>query len=295
MPITGSGEIALIADIEAEFDQTGDTDISLFQARDDAGLTAGEVAMTDFYGLSDSTAPSVTTNALSGATTSSMTASGNVTSDGGATITERGFYFGTNSSAATSNPKYTVSGTTGTYTRSFTGLGSSTTYYCWAYATNSAGTTIGSRVNLATLTPYSPTVVTPDSSSGFYFGASDPAGTYYVQYLNPQTNSYVTYSTASWGQNQASTKFSPSDANIKAFQNTTTRYYLSFVPYWFTYIQLTLNTGGACPITKASATGGTNNPAGFASTNFANATNNMCSVNTNNTTNGYYIFLSVTD
>ena len=55
MPITGSGQIALIADIEAEFDQTGTTDISLQQARDDAGLSSGEVSMTAFYGLSDIT------------------------------------------------------------------------------------------------------------------------------------------------------------------------------------------------------------------------------------------------
>jgi|SaaInlV_125m_DNA_1040241.scaffolds.fasta_scaffold47182_2 hypothetical protein len=295
MPITGSGEIALIADIEAEFDQTGTTDISLFQARDDAGLSSGEVSMTDFYGLSDSTAPSVTTNALSGATTSSITASGNVTSDGGATITERGFYFGTNSAAAANNTKYTVSGTTGTYSRSFTGLGSSTTYYCWAYATNSAGTTIGSRVNLATLTPYSPTVVQPASGSGFYFGAGDPSGTYYIQYLNPQTNSYDTYATTSWNAYQAQTRQSPGTTNIKAFQNTTTRYYLSFVPNWFTFIQITINTGSPCPITKASATGGTNNPSGFSATNYANATNNLVQLNTNNTTNGYYAFLSVTD
>jgi hypothetical protein len=38
MAITSSGQIALIADIEAEFDQTGTTDISLIQARSDAGL-----------------------------------------------------------------------------------------------------------------------------------------------------------------------------------------------------------------------------------------------------------------
>ena len=54
MPITDSGQIALIADIEAEFDQTGTEDISLFQARDDAGLSAGEVAMSDFYSQSNS-------------------------------------------------------------------------------------------------------------------------------------------------------------------------------------------------------------------------------------------------
>lgn len=154
MPITASGEIQLIADIEAEFDQTGSTDISLFQARDDAGLTSGEVAMTDFYGLSDSVAPSVTTNAASSVATTSLTANGNVTSDGGASITERGFYFGTNSSYS-SNTKYTVSGTTGSYNRSFTGLTANTTYYITAYAINSAGESVGSTLTQTTAYSYS--------------------------------------------------------------------------------------------------------------------------------------------
>ena len=153
MPITASGGIQLIADIEAEFDQTGDTDISLFQARDDAGLTAGEVAMTDFYGLSDSVAPSVTTNAASSVGTTSLTANGNVTSDGGASITQRGFYFGTSSSYG-SNTKYTVSGTTGSYNRSFTGLTANTTYYITAYAINSAGESVGSTLTQTTAYSY---------------------------------------------------------------------------------------------------------------------------------------------
>jgi len=295
MSVPSSGQLRLRADIALEVDGSASgNDVSLNTLSTSAGFTAPN-GMTEFYGYSSSTAPSVTTNALSSATTSSMTASGNVTSDGGASITERGFYFGTNSAAATNNTKYTVSGTTGTYTRSFTGLSSSTTHYCWAYATNSAGTTIGSRVNLATLTPYSPTVVQPDSSSGFYFGANDPSGTYYIQYYNPQTNSYVTYASTSWSAYGAQTRLSPGTANIKAFQNTTTRYYLSFVPNYFTFIQITLNTGGSCPITKASAAGATNNPSGFSATNYANATNNLVQLNTNNTTNSYYALLTVTD
>jgi len=293
--VVSSGEIKLIGDVNLEINgNTTDTNVSLITLSVGASFTEPH-GLTEFYGYQDAIAPSVSTNALSSATTSSMTASGNVTSDGGATITERGFYFGTNSTAATSNTKYTVSGTTGAYTRSFTGLSSSTTYYCWAYATNSSGTTIGSRVNLATLTPYSPTVVQPDSGSGFYFSQNDPAATYYIQYLNPQTNSYVTYASTSWGANQASTKQSPGTTNIKAFQNTTTRYFISFVPYWYGLIQITLNTGGSCPITKASATGGTNNPSGFSATNYANATNNVVQLNTNNTSNSYYAFLTVTD
>ena len=51
MAITSSGQIALIADIEAEFDQTGTTDISMIQARNDAGLGSGEISMFGFYEL----------------------------------------------------------------------------------------------------------------------------------------------------------------------------------------------------------------------------------------------------
>lgn len=149
MPITSSGQIALRADIEAEFDQTGTEDISLGTARDDAGLTAGEVAMSDFYGLSDAVAPTVTTSSASSVTASSMTANGNVTSDGGGSITSRGFYFGTSSSYS-SNTKYTVSGTTGAFTRSFTGLSGNTTYYMTAFAVNSAGESVGTTVSQLT-------------------------------------------------------------------------------------------------------------------------------------------------
>jgi len=164
MPIVSSGEIALIADIEAEFDQAGTTDISLQQARDDAGLAAGEVAMTDFYGLSDAVAPTVTVQNSSSVSSSGFTANGNVTSDGGGAVTERGFYIGT-STTATNNTKYTVSGTTGAYTYAITGLSASTTYYVFAFATNSAGTTITSYRSTTTSADYQLLGVTSNSFS----------------------------------------------------------------------------------------------------------------------------------
>ena len=180
MPITSSGEIALISDIEATFDQTGDTDISLFQARDDAGLTAGEVAMTDFYGLSDSVAPTVSTSAASSITANSLVANGNVSSDGGASITQRGFYFGT-SSTYTSNTKYSVSGTTGSFNRSFTSLSGATTYYITAYAINSAGESVGSTVSAATSYNYSTKTaqvqLDQTGAVGYY---SNPLGGWYT-------------------------------------------------------------------------------------------------------------------
>lgn len=149
MPIKSSGELALIADIEAEFDQTGTEDISLFQARNDAGLGSGQIAMSQFYDQSDVQAPTVSGSASSSVSSGGFTANANVTNDGGGTITERGFYIGT-STTATNNTKYTVSGTTGSYTYAISGLSGSTTYYVHPFATNSAGTTIASYITTTT-------------------------------------------------------------------------------------------------------------------------------------------------
>ena len=116
----------------------------------------------------NATVPTVVTNSASSITAASMTANGNVTSDGGATITERGFYFGT-STTALSNTKYTVSGTTGAFSRSMTGLSGSTTYRIFAFATNAVGTTIASMVTQATAQP---TVASAVSTSGFRYGGT---------------------------------------------------------------------------------------------------------------------------
>ena len=153
MAVVSSGEIKLRGDVNLEINgNTTDTNVSLATLSVGAGFDAPH-GLTEFYGYTDAVAPSVSTSSAISITTSSMTIRGSVTSDGGGTITERGFYFGTNSSNATSNTKYTVSGTTGSFSRSMTGLSASSTYYWWAYATNSAGTTIASRVQATTSAP----------------------------------------------------------------------------------------------------------------------------------------------
>ena len=150
MAVPSSGQLRLNADINLEINGTGTgTNVSLNGLSAQAGFTAPN-GMEEFYGYVSALAPSVTTNSATSVTATTITSNGDVTSDGGATITERGFYFGTDGTAATSNTKYTVSGTTGTFNRVFTGLTASTTYYFWAFATNSAGTTIASRVTQAT-------------------------------------------------------------------------------------------------------------------------------------------------
>jgi len=83
---------------------------------------------------------------------------GNVESDGGATVTERGICWSTEQ-MPTTDDRHTSSGTgTGTYTCELTDLNPTTTYYVRAYATNSKGTNYGDEVSFVTEDiPYYPT------------------------------------------------------------------------------------------------------------------------------------------
>jgi hypothetical protein len=92
------------------------------------------------------TAPTVTTTAITAITNTTSTSGGNVTSDGGATITARGVCWNTSANPTTANSKTTDAGTTGAYASSITGLTANTVYYVRAYATNSVGTSYGTDV-----------------------------------------------------------------------------------------------------------------------------------------------------
>jgi hypothetical protein len=152
MAVPSSGQLRLRADIALEVDGSAtNNNVSLNTLSNSAGFTAPN-GMEEFYGYSNAVAPSVQTYSSISVGTSSMTIRGNVSSDGGGAITQRGFYFGT-STNATSNTKYTVSGTTGSFSRSMTGLSAGTTYRVFAFATNSAGTTIGGMVSTGTAQP----------------------------------------------------------------------------------------------------------------------------------------------
>jgi hypothetical protein len=71
-------------------------------------------------------------------TSSSATIGANVSSDGGAPITSRGFYYGTSPNPTTNQS--TITGTTGAMSTNISGLTTGTLYYYRAYATNSNGT-----------------------------------------------------------------------------------------------------------------------------------------------------------
>ncbi|MBO4655562.1 MAG: fibrobacter succinogenes major paralogous domain-containing protein, partial [Bacteroidales bacterium] len=92
----------------------------------------------------------VTTNTVSSITTTSATCGGNVTTDGGATVTARGVCWSTSPNPTLADNHTTDGSGTGAFTSSITGLAEGTTYYVRAYATNSQGTSYGTQRSFTT-------------------------------------------------------------------------------------------------------------------------------------------------
>ncbi len=106
-------------------------------------------------------APTVTTASIGDITTTTASGGGNVTSDGGASVTVRGVCWSASPNPTTANSKTTNGTGTGSFTSAITGLSPNTTYYVRAYATNSAGTGYGSQVSFTSnIAGSAPTVTT---------------------------------------------------------------------------------------------------------------------------------------
>ncbi len=100
------------------------------------------------------TIPSVTTSMVSNITDNSATCGGNVTSDGGTTVTSRGVCWSTSQNPTIADNHSNDGSGTGIFTSIITGLVPNTTYYVRAYATNSEGTSYGEqRIFSTEITP----------------------------------------------------------------------------------------------------------------------------------------------
>ncbi|MEI6854206.1 MAG: hypothetical protein WCL06_15265, partial [Bacteroidota bacterium] len=100
-------------------------------------------AWTNLAAYAGTSAPTVTTTAVSSIGTTAATFNGNIGSDGGSAILQRGFCYKTGTSGvAIGDNKTPSSGTaTGDYSSIFT-LSPATNYFYKAYATNGVGTTL---------------------------------------------------------------------------------------------------------------------------------------------------------
>ena len=101
------------------------------------------------------TYPAVSTDTLSNIAYTTANCGGNVTSDGGSSITARGVCWSTETNPTIGDEITEDGDGTGVFTSSISGLTADTHYYIRAYATNSAGTEYGEEREFDTL-PYLP-------------------------------------------------------------------------------------------------------------------------------------------
>jgi plastocyanin len=92
----------------------------------------------------------VTTTDVTLITSSTAVSGGDVTSDGGEAVTERGVCWSTAQNPTTADSKTSDGSGTGIFISNLADLTSNTTYYLRAYATNSAGTVYGNEVSFTT-------------------------------------------------------------------------------------------------------------------------------------------------
>jgi len=120
--------------------------------------------------------PIVSTSQVTGITATTATSGGNVTSDGGATVTARGVCWSTSSGPVATGSHTTDAGTTGSYTSTLTGLTAGIPYYIRAYATNSVGTGYGAEMSFTIFTCGASITINHLASDGV--GAVDKTVTY---------------------------------------------------------------------------------------------------------------------
>ena len=104
--------------------------------------------------------PQLTTTDPTNVTRQSVESGGNISTDGGATVSVRGVCWSLNHNPTIADTKTDDGQGSGNFISNLTGLTSSTKYYLRAYATNSAGTAYGNEVIFTTSSPMKPILTT---------------------------------------------------------------------------------------------------------------------------------------
>jgi hypothetical protein len=119
----------------------------------------------------------VTTNSIYSITQNSAYCSGNISDDGGATVTERGFCYSTNTTSPTiSNSKISSGTGIGSFYRNITQLSSGTTYYVRAYSVNKAGVSYGNTLSFKTQSATIPSGISINAVNNISYNAATFGG-----------------------------------------------------------------------------------------------------------------------
>ena len=190
----------------------------------------------------------VTGGIITNITTNSASYEGNVTSDGGAAITDRGVCW---SSSFPSFPDNCTTGGagTGTFIINLTGLTDHTAYWARAYAVNSAGVAFGGEIGFSTKAASNEIIFNPNISYGTL--ADVDGNTYKTVQIGSQTWMAENLKTTKCNDS----KLIPLITDANKWQALTTPAYCNYnndINYKNTYGALynwyTVNTGTLCPM-----------------------------------------------
>ncbi|MDP3581989.1 MAG: hypothetical protein Q8S39_08625, partial [Ignavibacteria bacterium] len=165
----------IVADINASVPDGGKLYVRIYPWVESSSVASGKYMGIQNVGISGTytgnviaSMPTITTTPVTKISTTSAISGGNITSDGGAEITERGVCWNTSENPTIANSR-TKDGTgVGTFISNVSSLTNSTKYFLRAYATNSAGTSYGSEISFTTMNALSvPIVTTVDPTSIF--------------------------------------------------------------------------------------------------------------------------------
>lgn len=95
--------------------------------------------------------PSVSTKEITDITMTAAKSGGDISSDGGASVTAKGICWGTSENPTTEGSHSTAGTGTESFISDMTGLSENTTYYVRAYAVNSKGTAYGNQISFTTV------------------------------------------------------------------------------------------------------------------------------------------------
>ncbi len=112
--------------------------------------SVGTIYGNDYIFNTAAIAPTLTTANVSAITASTANSGGNITSAGGASVTDRGVCWSTSTNPTIADRKTSNGPGSGSFVSNLTGLAVETTYYLRAYATNSSGTSYGNQVTFTT-------------------------------------------------------------------------------------------------------------------------------------------------